>query len=304
MIRLSPQLRAGIQRSTLPVLILLSAAIVIVGKTDQAIFETFRVGLNDAASPVLDVMARPLGAVETTLDRARGLIGIYQENRRLEQDNARLLQWQQVALKLTAENRQLQGLLKVVPDRAVSYVTARVIANSGGAYVRTVMINAGSDSSLARGQAAITGDGLVGRLTEVGSRAARVLLISDLNSRIPVRIEGSRTSAVLAGDNSERPRLLYVAAPEGVKIGDRVVTSGEGGVFPPDLPVGVVSATGGSGPRVEPYVELSQLNYVMVVDYGLSGALPQPIPPMARPGKRGKAAANNEDPQATARGAR
>ena len=191
----------------------------------------------------------------------------------------------------------------MVPDRAVSYVTARVIANSGGAYVRTVMINAGTDGGLARGQAAITGDGLVGRLTEVGSRAARVLLITDLNSRIPVRIEGSRTSAVLAGDNSERPRLLYIPAPDGVKIGDRVVTSGEGGVFPPDLPVGVVSATGGSGPRVEPYVELSQLSYVMVVDYGLSGALPQPIAPMARPGKRSKAA-SNEDPQATARGAR
>src|SRR5712672_950331 len=303
MIRLSPQLRAGIQRSTLPALILLSGAMLVAGKTDQTMFETLRTGLSDVAAPALDVASRPLGAVEGALDRARGLIGIYQENRRLEQDNARLLQWQQVALKLTAENRQLQGLLKVVPDRAVSYVTARVIANSGGAYVRTVMINAGSQAGLARGQAVITGDGLVGRLTEVGSRAARVLLITDLNSRIPVKIEGSNTGAVLAGDNSERPRLLYVAAQEGVKIGDRVVTSGEGGVFPPDLPVGVVSAVGGSGPRVEPYVELSQLSYVMVVDYGLSGALPQPVPPAVRPGRKSKAA-SEEDPQATSRGTR
>src|SRR5437868_5819226 len=197
MIRLSPQLRAGIQRSMLPALILLSGAMLVAGKTDQTMFE-----------------------------------------------NQRLLQWQQVALKLTTENRQLQGLLKVVPDRAVSYVTARVIANSGGAYVRTVMINAGSQAGLARGQAVITGDGLVGRLTEVGSRAARVLLITDLNSRIPVKIEGSNTGAVLAGDNSERPRLLYVGSPGALKIGDRVVTSGEGGVFPPDLPVGMVSAVG------------------------------------------------------------
>src|SRR5438552_9747588 len=297
MIRLSPQLRAGIQRSTLPALILLSGAMLVAGKTDQTMFETLRTGLSDVAAPALDVASRPLGAAEAAIDRVRGFIGVYQVNRRLEEENQRLLQWQQVALKLTTENRQLQGLLKVVPDRAVSYVTARVIANSGGAYVRTVMVNAGSQAGLARGQAVITGDGLVGRLTEVGSRAARVLLITDLNSRIPVRVEGSRTSAVLAGDNSERPRLLYVSAPDGVKIGDRVVTSGEGGVFPPDLPVGVVSATGGSGPRVEPYVELSQLSYVMVVDYGLSGALPQPIPPMARPGKRGKAA-STEDPQA------
>jgi rod shape-determining protein MreC len=296
MIRLSPQVRAGIQRSTLPALILLSGAMLVAGKTDQTMFDTLRTGLSDAAAPVLDVLSRPLGAAEAAVERVRGLVAVYQENRRLEEDNQRLLQWQQVAIKLNAENRQLQGLLKVVPDRAVSYVTARVIANSGGAYVRTVMVNAGGDGGLARGQAAITGDGLVGRLTEVGSRAARVLLITDLNSRIPVKLEGSHTSAVLAGDNSERPRLLYVGTPETVKIGDRVVTSGEGGVFPPDLPVGMVSAVGPSGPRVEPYVELSQIGYLMVVDYGLSGALPQPVAPAARPSRRAKVA-SNEEPQ-------
>src|SRR4030081_199397 len=225
MIRLSPQLRAGIQRSTLPALILLSGAIVLIGKTDQTMFDTLRTGLSDAAAPVLDVVARPLGAAEAALDRARGLVGIYQENRRLTEDNERLLQWQQAALKLTTENRQLQGLLKVVPDRAVSYVTARVIANSGGAYVRTVMINAGSQAGLARGQAVITGDGWVGRLTEVGSRAARVLLITDLNSRIPVKIEGSNTGAVLAGDNSERPRPLHVGFPGGGQARGRVCLS-------------------------------------------------------------------------------
>lgn len=294
MIRLSPQLRAGIQRSALPALILLSGAMVVASKTDHTMFEKLRTGLGDVAAPVLDVVSRPLGAFEAALDRARGFMAVYQENRRLEEDNQRLLQWQQVALKLTAENRQLQGLLKVVPDRAVSYVTARVIANSGGAYVRTVMINAGTDASLARGQAAITGEGLVGRLTEVGSRAARVLLITDLNSRIPVKIEGSHANAVLAGDNSERPRLLYVGAPESVKIGDRVVTSGEGGVFPPDLPVGLVSATDGAVLRVEPFVGLSQISYVLVVDYGLSASLPQPVLPSARPGRRAKVASSED----------
>ena len=108
--------------------------------------------------------------------------------------------------------------------------------------MRTVLVNAGTDDRVARGQAAITGEGLVGRLTEVGNRAARVLLITDLNSRIPVTIESSHANAVLAGDNSERPRLLYLPSPDAVKIGDRIVTSGEGGVFPPGLPVGVVAA--------------------------------------------------------------
>jgi rod shape-determining protein MreC len=292
-IRLSPQVRAGIQRTTLPALILLSGAIVIIGKADQTMFDKFRTTLSDAVAPALDVLSRPLAAAESTLDRARGVIALYQDNRRLEQENERLLQWQQVALKLSADNRQLRGLLKGVPEGKVSYVTTRVIANSGGAYVRTVMVNAGAEDGLARGQAAITGEGLVGRLTEVGGRAARILLITDLNSRIPVVIDGSHSSAVLAGDNSDRPRLVYLATPDAVKVGDRVVTSGEGGIFPPGVPVGVVTAVGNSGPRVEPYVEMSQLGYLMVVDYGLSGALPQPIPPATRPGRRTKTASSD-----------
>jgi rod shape-determining protein MreC len=173
-------------------------------------------------------------------------------------------------------------------------VTARVIANSGGAYVRTVMIDAGGEQQVGRGEAAITGEGLVGRLTEVGTRAARVLLITDLNSRIPVTIDGSKTNAVLAGDNSERPRLIYLSAQDTVKIGDRIVTTGEGGVFPPGLPVGIVSAIDSAGPRVEPFVELSQLGYVMIVDYGLSEALPQPVPFAERRAARAKAGTANE----------
>jgi rod shape-determining protein MreC len=292
--RPSAQLRAAIQRTMPPLLILLSAAIIVLGKADQAVFDSLRMTLTDDAAPALDALSRPLGAAAMLFDRARGIVTMYQDNMRLAQENERLLQWQQIALKLSADNRELRGLLKVVPDSAVSYVTARVIANSGGGYVRTVMVNAGTDQGVTRGQAAITGEGLVGRLTEVGNRAGRVLLITDLNSRIPVVIERSHTNAVLAGDNSERPRLLYASAPDGMKIGDRVVTSGEGGVFPPSLPVGVVSALDPGGPRVEPYVELSQLESLLIVDYGLAGALPQPVAGAARPGRQRKPVSADE----------
>jgi rod shape-determining protein MreC len=293
-IRASAQLRAAIHRGTAPLLILLSAAIIVLGKADQTMFDSMRTTLTDDAAPALDLLSRPIAVVGALVDRVRGVILMYQDNIRLERENARLLQWQQVALRMSADNRDLRGLLKVVPENAVSYVTARIIANSGGSYVRTVMVNAGTEQGLARGQAAITGDGLVGRLTEVGRRASRLLLITDLNSRIPVVIEGSHGNAVLAGDNSERPRLVYVGEPERIKIGDRVVTSGEGGIFPPGLPVGVVASLDGPGPRVEPYAELSQLGYVLIVDYGLAGGLPQPVPVAARPVRRGKPAAVDE----------
>lgn len=289
MIRFSPQMRTAIQRTTLPILVLLSGAIIVLGKADQLVFDSLRTTVSDAVAPVLDAMARPVNAVGNVVDRVKMVVTTYQENVRLESENEKLLHWQQAALNLDAENRQLRGLLKAVPRTAVSYVTARVIANSGGAFVRMILVNAGTEDHVRRGQAAITGEGLVGRLTEVGDRAARVLLITDLNSRIPVTIESTHVAAVLAGDNSERPRLMYLPSQDAAKPGDRVVTSGEGGVFPPGLPVGVVSAADGGGLRVEPYVELSQLGYVMVVDYGLSNALPQPQPMLVKPSRRAKA---------------
>ena len=288
MIRLSPQMRGAIQRTTLPILVLLSGAIIVLGKADQLLFDSLRTSVTDTVAPILDAVARPLNAVGNVVDRAKLAVTTYQENVRLQAENEKLLQWQQTALSLAADNKELRGLLKAVPDTALSYVTARVIANSGGAFVRMILIDAGSEDHVSRGQAAITGEGLVGRLTEVGNRASRVLLITDLNSRIPVTIESTHAAAVLAGDNSERPRLLYLPAGDAVKVGDRVVTSGEGGVFPPGLPVGVVSATDAVGLRVEPYVELSQLVYVLVADYGLARSLPQPLPPLARPSRRAK----------------
>jgi rod shape-determining protein MreC len=165
-------------------------------------------------------------------------------------------------------------------------VTARVIANSGGAYARSVMANAGRENGVVRGEAAVTGEGLVGRVSEVGSRAARILLVTDLNSRVPVIVEGSRQRAVLAGDNSEHPRLRYLEAGAAIRIGDRIVTSGQGGVFPPGLPVGVVAVFDGELARVELFVELSRVDYLRLVDYGLADALPSPLPLAPRSGKR------------------
>jgi len=286
MIWLSPPRRAAVQRVALPLLVLLSATMVILGKADQVMFESLRVSVTDTASPALDVLSRPLAALGHLADRARDFVAVYQENHRLAEENGRLLNWQQAALNLASENARLRELLKLTPEPATTFITARVIANSGGAYVRSLMIYAGSENGVERGQAAVTGEGLVGRVSEVGSRAARVLLVTDLNSRVPVIVEGPQQRALLTGDNSERPCLRYLDAGAEIKVGDRVVTSGQGGVFPPGLPVGVVASLDGEAPRVEPYVELSRVEYLRIVDYGLADGLPKPVPIASRSGRR------------------
>src|SRR5580704_17422944 len=125
MIRLSPQMRTAIRRTTLPILVLLSGAIVVLGKADQLLFNSLRTTMSDAVAPLLDALAQPLNAAGNVVDRAKMVGTTYQANVRLEAENARLLQWQQTALNLAADNQQLRGLLKAVPESALSYVTAR-----------------------------------------------------------------------------------------------------------------------------------------------------------------------------------
>ena len=283
-IRLTALRRASAQRIVVPLLVAASAIMIILGKIDQVMFQSLRVSLSDDAAPVMKLVSYPLATIEQFAGNVGEFFDAYRDNRRLAEENSRLLHWQQTALSLASENAQLRTLLKLTPPATVSYVTARVIASSGGAYLRNLLVDAGSADGVARGQAAVTGDGLVGRVYEVGARTARILLITDLNSRIPVLVEGSRQRAILAGDNSGRPALWYLDPAVPPPTGARILTSGEGGVFPPGLPVGMVDAASRGPPRVEPYVAPSRVEYIRIVDYGLAEALPPPIAARAASG--------------------
>ena len=278
MIRLSPARRALLQRSTPAFLVFLSVALLVLGKADGVLLGALRARAIDLFAPALSILSRPLEAAAAVAQMARDWADVYRRNEVLSRDNRRLLEWRQAALRLAEENAELRALLKLVPGRQLSFVSARVIADSGGAFAQSLLVDAGSEEGVRRGEAVLGGSGLAGRITDVGRRAARVLLITDLNSRVPVFVEGAQTvRALLAGDNSPHPRLKYFPAKAAIKIGDRVVTSGIGGLFPPNLPVGVVSGFDGAVPRVEPYVRFSGVAYLRIVDYGLAQGLPAPV---------------------------
>jgi rod shape-determining protein MreC len=157
------------------------------------------------------------------------------------------------------------------------------VGDAGSAFVRSMLLNAGARDGVRNGQAVMTADGLAGRITEVGDSSARVLLITDINSRIPVMVERTRDHAMLSGDNSRQPQLNFLPPGVQVQLGDRIVTSGHGGTYPAGLPVGVVASIGDRGViRVEPLVDWSRMEFVRVVDFGISGVLP-PMPPIAPP---------------------
>jgi rod shape-determining protein MreC len=280
--RVTTPVRAAAQRFVVPLLVFLSAMLMVLGKADVLLFDRMRIAVGDATEPLLHLVSQPLAVVASGVRDIEGLVGVYRENERLREENARLLQWQTVAQRLGSENAELRGLLNFAPERMTSFVTAEVIDNSGGAFARNVLVDAGSRDGVRRGQAAVTGEGLVGRVAEVGERSTRILLLTDLNSRIPVMLEPSRERAVMAGDNSDRPQLLYLRTDALPEPGDRVVTGGSGGVFPAGLPVGFVASVDAGVVKVEPFAELRRLEYLRIVNFGLDGVLPQSAVPQPR----------------------
>jgi rod shape-determining protein MreC len=285
-LRIAAPLKLLAQRFTFLGLVALSVGLMVLGKAETPLVEEARTAVADAFVPILDALSRPVATVAEFGNKVSAMMNVYSENQRLREENARLLRWETLARSLQSENSGLRDLLRLAPEAPVSYVTARVVADATGMFVRTVLVTAGAREGVAKGQTAVTGEGLVGRVGEVGERSARILLLTDLNSEVPVVIENSRARAILAGDNSDQPKLLYLTADARPQVGDRVVTSGHGGVFPPGLPVGVISAVGDNNVRVKPYVEFHRLDFVRLVDYGLSGTLSVGAPrPAARRGR-------------------
>lgn len=266
-------LRAWGDRIALFGFLLAAFVLVTIERSNPEFAGRARGAASDLVAPVLSLLSEPSAAMARAIDSVRELSNVHDENVRLRDEVGRLLQWQTVARRLDAENQELRALMNLAPDPKVKFVSARVVGGTGGAFVRSVLIAAGSRDGVRKNQPAITGDGLIGRVMEVGARSARVLLLTDINSRVPIYVERTRARAVLEGDNSDQMLLNYLPTGTDIVVGDRIVTSGQGGIFPPGLPVGVVTASNAGTVRVQPLVDWETMEYLRLVDYELSDLL-------------------------------
>lgn len=273
MSHIAAPVRAWAQRFAFLFLVIAAFALMLLGKADTLLVERIRTVATDAMAPILELISRPVDTVGDIVGEAQNLADLRADNAELRRENERLRNWQAAAQRFEAENVALRELSRLTVEPRTRFVTARVIGDPGGAFVRSVLVNAGTGDGLAKGQAAMTSDGLAGRVAEVGLRSARVLLLTDINSRVPVVVGAARDRAILAGDNTNQPKLLYLTPSSDIRPGDQVVTSGHGGVFPPGLPVGVVTQDGDLAVRVQPYVDWAHMEYVRLVDYELPGIL-------------------------------
>jgi rod shape-determining protein MreC len=200
------------------------------------------------------------------------IFSVYQENLRLKDENARLRQWRNVAIVLQGRVGRYQALLHAVPDPQMNRVLARVIGRANRPFLQTMILDAGRGNHVLPGQAVMDARGMIGRIYLTGNRTSWVILLTDLNSRIPVTIASSsgkvgNIQAMMTGDNRAQPSLEMVSRTVTLHAGDQVTSSGDGGLLPAGLPIGTVVADGSDGWRVALLADAASSQDVEVLNF-------------------------------------
>lgn len=254
---------------------------------------SFREVLLDVSAPLFNIVDGPIEGIHQFWQQVGDVLDLATHTKDIKTIESERDYWKGYADKLERENTDYKKALSIVSGQTTGKpgpygtlkASVRVIANPGGFYARNIILDGGIKQEIQKGDSVIVSQGLVGRIIEAGQKASRVLLISDVESRVPVVLETSGLQAVVAGRNDAFLNLLRleedISKPKPT-IGERLLTSGLGGIFPPGIPVGVLDADVSGNYHVKPYANLDRLNLVSVL-FSFQSAfedvgLPSPAP--------------------------
>jgi len=267
--------------------------------------ETLQSGVIGVGRAAADVAASPVGQAISAPGRWAGQASQFvrayffavSENRRLRAENAELRQWKATAVALQDTNARYKALLGFRTSPPIPMASAHVILDSHGPFADTRLADAGKEQGVEVGNPVMNERGLVGRVIGVAHGASRVLLLTDVASRTPVLVDRTDARAILTGDASNTPKLEYLRGMDPIKEGDRILTSGDGGMIPRGLPVGTaVKGLDGSW-RVRLDADETSIDFVRVLlfkDFSLLAdqqELAQSAPPSGPPPPETPAAA-------------
>jgi rod shape-determining protein MreC len=254
-----------VRRLLVAVVVICLIVLVIIWRIDNPRVERMRAAIVDRVVPNMEWAMAPVTGVARIFEDFQSYARLFEQNQELRRELQQMRAWREAALQLEQENARLLDLNRVQLDPELTFVTGLVLADSGSPFRRSVLINVGARDGILDGWATMDGLGVVGRVAGVGDRTSRVLLLTDSNSRIPVTIQPSGQQALLMGDNSQTPILDFIDAREDVNPGDRIITSGDGGLFPPGLLVGQVIATTDGRLRARLAADLVRLRFLRVM---------------------------------------
>ena len=265
-----------IRRSVLVILFVVSFGLMLVGKADNIVVEKTRSFMADVFVPVFKVVSVPAGIIGNISKNVKDLAFLRKENSKLRKENEVLRELWEHTIKIAKERDQLAALNHFVQPPDAVYFSAEVIADMSGSYSQNMIILAGKENGIKKGQIVVDGNGLVGRIAVAGNKTSRLVSLTDITSRVPVMIEGSDIYGILAGDNSPYPLIINIDNEKTVKAGSKIVTTSRAGVYPAGIPVGVVLPFENGAPvKIRTYSDISKLSIVKIIDYSLTGILPE-----------------------------
>ena len=266
------QIRRKQTNSRFPQIFIISIGflLILIGKADVTAFRYMQGGVVEAVAPLYSMLTIPVNSMETIFEGVQTVASLRTKAKRLEIENERLRKWKRVAESLEVENRQLRTVLGAVIPQEWNAITARVIVVPGGNFTHSLIVEHGSENIISRGSAVVTAEGLVGYVISSGKYFSRILLLSDVNARIPVILSDSSWPGLAVGKNGLKLKLDFLPAESQPSLDETVVTSGHGGLLPAGIPVGRVSSINKEKVLVTPTVELRKLSVVTILSRKLA----------------------------------
>ncbi|MDC0109759.1 rod shape-determining protein MreC [Amylibacter sp.] len=257
-------------------IIIISFSFFILWRIDNPRAELIRIAVIDKIVPNLDWAITPATKVSQMAQNFQNYKRLYDQNQELRNELQKMRSWREAALQLEQENARLLDLNKVKLNPKLNYVSGKILVDSGNIFRQSAIINLGSLDGIVEGWAAMDGLGLVGRISGVGKKTSRVLFLTDTSSNVPVLIKPSDQRAILSGDNSIQPNLLFIENNKQIQPGDRILTSGDGGVFPANLLIGQVSLNNLNQFKAQLSANFSGLEYLRIIRHSPNATINQP----------------------------
>jgi|TARA_B110000971_G_scaffold221829_1_gene270851 rod shape-determining protein MreC len=257
-------------------IIIISFSFFILWRIDNPRAELIRIAVIDKIVPNLDWAITPATKVSQMAQNFQNYKRLYDQNQELRNELQKMRSWREAALQLEQENARLLDLNKVKLNPKLNYVSGKILVDSGNIFRQSAIINLGSLDGIVEGWAAMDGLGLVGRISGVGKKTSRVLFLTDTSSNVPVLIKPSNQRAILSGDNSIQPNLLFIENNKQIQPGDRILTSGDGGVFPANLLIGQISLNNLNQFKAQLSANFSGLEYLRIIRHSPNATINQP----------------------------
>ena len=257
-------LRKGTQqRFSLFVLVLLSIILIFVETIEVKPLNKIRSIVKDVIYRGAIVISYPLHSLDNFSQFVSNHLNVYSNYEKVKKENDELKNNISKIDFLELENSQLRKLIEEQIESSSNLVSARVLLDKQSPYRNSFVINIGTNKNIKNGMAVLDGKNFIGRIVDVNYFSSRVLLISDLNSKIPVLTEPSGEHSILSGRGTNEPTLEYLSENNIIKNGDKVYTSGKGGIFSPGIPIGIIKIKNNEA-KVSLFSDLDQITFINI----------------------------------------